>query len=490
MSAPAADPVLLLAADLLDPSGAVQHPSAWVRERGEVPWSKQDAIFDSVYRHRRTAVRACFDVGKSFAASRIAAWWIDQHPPGSAFVVSTAPTASQVRAILWREIRSIHRSARLPGRVNQTEWWLADDGLHRTTPRWDEQMVGMGRKPGEYDTSSFQGIHARYVLVLIDEASGIPPSLWDAAEGLLANADCRVLAIGNPETADSHFADVCAPGSGWNVIHISAFDSPNFTDERHVLPDEVLANLVSPVWVEERRKDWGEGDPRWDAKVLGLFPQVGEHNLFQTDWLAASVERWKARADRSPEGKPVLGVDVARFGSARNVVAARWGRRIDLVEEWAQARTTESTGRVVNLLASLGAASAHVDGVGVGGGVVDGLVEQGAPVEDMQAGAAASDPDRYVNARSEWYWNLRTALQRDEVDLPESSALWKQAVSVRWAVDSRGRIRVETKEEMAKRGVPSPDHLDAVVLALAEPVSYRPIPAVPSGDTQSNEFRT
>ena len=146
-----------------EPHDWLMDPVGWVHHRlGETIWSKQAEILVSVRDHRRTVVRASYDVGKSWSASRLAAWWLDTHAAGSAFVISTAPTFNQVRAILWREINRAHAKGKLLGRVNQTEWWIGNE------------LVGMGRKPADYDATSLTGIHARYVLVIIDEAGGVP----------------------------------------------------------------------------------------------------------------------------------------------------------------------------------------------------------------------------------------------------------------------------------------------------------------------------
>src|SRR4051812_2227197 len=136
-------------------------------------------------------------MGKSFIASRIIAWWIDSHPVGEAFVVSTAPSAAQVSAIMWREVAKIHRAADLEGKINRAGY-----------PQWyiGPELVGYGRKPADYEQSAFQGIHAKYVLVVIDEACGVPRHLYDAIDALVTNQNCRVLAIGNPDDAASHFA--------------------------------------------------------------------------------------------------------------------------------------------------------------------------------------------------------------------------------------------------------------------------------------------
>src|SRR5690606_8042107 len=160
-------------------------------------------IVESVVEHRRTAVKSCHGAGKSWTAGMLAAWWIDTHPPGEAIVVSTAPTYKQVHAVLWEEIRKQHRTGDRPGTVLQTDEWKIGDVL-----------VGMGRKPADHDAHGFQGIHRRYVLAILDEACGIPDALWTAVEAITTNADCRILAIGNPDDPATEFGNVCKPGSG------------------------------------------------------------------------------------------------------------------------------------------------------------------------------------------------------------------------------------------------------------------------------------
>ena len=265
-------------------------PVLWMNERlGAFAWSKQQEIAFSVRDHRHTAVRACHDSGKSWTAANLGCWWIDTHPPGEAFLVTSAPTNPQVRAILWREMHRMHAAGDLPGEMNQTEWLI------------DGELVAFGRKPSDWDEAAFQGIHARYVLVVLDEASGIAESLWTAAETLIANEGSRLLAIGNPDDPTGPFAKACRPNSGWNVISISALDTPNFTDEE--VPGSLRPLLVSRAWVEERRARWGEGSALWTAKVLGEFPDRSEDSLIPLSFIERARERTASSGRRGGAGR-------------------------------------------------------------------------------------------------------------------------------------------------------------------------------------------
>ena len=428
-------------------------PAAWARDRlGAHLWSKQVAIAQSVATNRRTAVTSCHGVGKSWTAGMLAAWWVDTHPPGEAIVVSTAPTYKQVHAVLWEEIRKQHTAGGLPGTIGLDDEW-----------RIDRTLVGMGRKPADHDVHGFQGIHRRYVFAIIDEACGVPQNLYTAIEAITTNADCRILAIGNPDDPNTEFGKVCAPGSGWAVERISAFDSPNFTGE--AVPDDLRHLLPTPEWVEDARKRWGETSPLYASKVLGEFPESSENTLIQPAWIAAAQAR-----DLPSAGGRTIGVDVARYGTDKTILAVREGPRCRIVRTMAHAPTTHTTGEVVELQRGTGFPPAQVDGVGVGGGVVDQMRAIGAPVRDMQAGAAARDRDRFLNARAEWYWGLRERFESGDIDIdPNDDDLAAQLGAIRFEYTARGQIKIESKDDMAKRGMPSPDRADAVMLAFATP---------------------
>ena len=432
----------------------LRDPVEWSRQKlGLELWSKQRDIAQSVKDHTRTAVRSCHDAGKSFIASVIAAWWIDTHPPGEAIVVSTAPTYKQVHNILWEEIRKRHKQGGLAGRVLQSDEWKLDDGT----------LVGYGSKPADTDEHGFQGIHRRYVLVILDEACGIPDQLWTAVEAITTNADCRTLAIGNPDDPATEFGTVCKPGSGWSVIGISAFDTPNFT--REMVSENLRPLLLDPSWVEDKQKRWGETSPRYTSKVLGQFPEVGDDTLIAPRLIEEAQQR-----SLQALGEKRLTVDVARYGSDETVVLKLVGPVARVIASYSKQATTETTGRVIAHAREVGEdlVDIRVDGVGVGGGVVDQLAEQGWPVIDMQAGAAAMDPARFLNARAEWFWSLRERFQDGDIDLdPDDDDMAAQLGTIRYKYTSRGQVQIESKDDMKRRGLPSPDRADTLAYGFA-----------------------
>lgn len=444
-------------------------PVRWVTERlGQTVWSRQADIMRSVRDHRRTAVRSAHGVGKSHTAALVACWWLDTHPPGEAFVVSTAPTFAQVRAILWRYIRRNHRVGQLVGRVNQTEWHI------------DDEIVGYGRKPADHDESAFQGIHARYVLVIIDEACGVPEQLWIAADALATGPDCRILAIGNPDNPASHFRKVCVPGSGWHSMAISAYDSPNLTGE--TVPEPMAAALVSPEWVQEKLREWGEDNPLYRSKVLGEFSADAPNQVVRAADIAACRINPETRIPHAELTPVELGVDVGGGGD-ETVIRERRGPRAG--REWRAHtdRPEQIAPLILQAIRESCATAVKVDAIGVGFGVIGelrNLASQGhhvARIIGVNVAEKASQPDKFLNLRAELWWEVGRGLsERGGWDLSvmdNADATVAQLLEPRWDVDPQGRIRVEKKEEIIKRLGRSPDNADALLLAFYSPPRAR-----------------
>jgi hypothetical protein len=449
-----------------DPVGFVQ------KGLGEFLWSKQREVFEAIQQNDRVAVKSCHSSGKSFSVARLAGWWIASHRPGEAFVVSTAPTFAQVRAILWREINRVHKKGKLPGYTNQTEWFI------------NNELVAFGRKPDDDSTVAFQGVHARFILVILDEAGGVPGPIWNAAETLAANGG-KIIAIGNPDDPLTEFKRVCDPGSGWKVITINAFDTPNFTGEQ--VPQLVSELLISKEWVERYRRRWGTSHQFYIAKVLGEFPDVSVDSLIPMSLVKAAVER-----ELTPTEPNELGVDVARMGGNESVIYWRRGSVARLYGAYTQRTLMELTGHVVNAINETGATRVKIDDPGMGGGVTDRLQElqnetysplpRNVDIIPVNVGLPPTDNEmstkKFANLKSELSWQMRERFERGDIDLGDDEDTMAQTVAMKYGVTSRGWLKIATKEEMQKEmaeletdaSSTSPDRWDALVLAFAEDI--------------------
>lgn len=429
--------------------------------------------------HLYLAGEAMVPTHNSHGASRAGLWWQDTADrPEDRFLVSTAPSWPQVKSILWRYMRQGWKAAELPGEILQTAEWKIDG-----------EIVGYGRKPADHDEHGFQGIHApEGVLVIVDEACGVPAQLFVAADALATNETSRVLAIGNPDDNTAHFARVCSGSDGgWNVVTISAFDTPNLTGEP--VPDRMARGLVSRWWVEDKRRRWGESNPLYIAKVLGEFADA-EDGLIPLSWVTAAHQRWRAWHDEraaspvliEPAGPRTIGVDVAWRGEDLTAIAPLQGNIInpdggvgnDKIRTMARQDSITVAEAVDAYHRERPDVTSGIDVAGGwGAGVYDQLVRKGRPVVAFNGSNRTKRRDvtgtlRFPNVRSASWWHLRELLDpagNPTLALPPDDDLTADLTTPKWDQRAGGYVVVESKNEIKKRLGHSPDSGDAVVIA-------------------------
>ena len=459
-------------------------PVAFAREAlGVTLWSKQEEVLRALMEKRRVAVKSGNGLGKDFTAAVALLWYLHTHDPG--IVLSTAPTFRQVRHVLWRQIRTLHRRAEraLGGRMLDTRWELAAD----------RYALGLSADEAE----RFQGFHSENMLVVVDEAEGIEDEIYEAIDAVMTSDNVKLLLIGNPTRPSGPFYRAFHDEKGiYKPITISALESPN------VVSGEVeIAGLTTAEWVEERRAIWGEASDAYRSRVLGEFPRLGEDVLMAMEDIDEAVEEgypspqpsptrgegamaepargegaggqdWSgmflAGAERWSSGPVVIGMDVARFGRSRTVLVARRGDVVESVQVFRRIDTMAGVGQVIEALREYGPALVNVDEVGVGGGVVDRLREQGYTVRGM-AGSAAPERDLTCgNRRAEGYRMLERRFSERRIRIPRDVELIQELARMRYRYDSRGRMLIESKGKMRSRGLSSPDKADALMLAFLD----------------------
>jgi len=481
-------------------------PIEWSEKKGNRLTLVQKAIKESVRDHRYTAVPSCHDSGKSFVAADIVAWWVDAHLTGQSLAVTTAPTSAQVKAILWQEITTIHERAELKGKINRgaaPEWYAGST------------LVGLGRKPADYNTAAFQGLHSLYPLIVIDEAGGVARAIFDAVDTFATNRNARVLAIGNPDDPTSYFAQICKPDSGWNVIQIDGLRTPNMTKasvakqprlkalmeaegipySEENIPTTVRDVLLSPEWIEERLARWAgvtlddaperivekaAASQLFLSKVRGIFPPIGGGNsVIPLGWVELAMNRWDDWADAGkPEqvGRRIVGADIARGGQDQTCLSIRQGmvtQRIMRSNTGDTMETTDYVSGLVNWPRALGV----IDVIGIGAGVLDRLRQmsrEGTIIGDaigFNASAQSKRTDilmefKFFNDRSAAWWRMRELLdpsRNSKIALPRDEELKEELTAPTYKVLTGGVIKVEEKDDVKDRIGRSTDSADATI---------------------------
>ena len=417
--------------------------SATRRSTGE---AYQSVILNDLAKHLRVAVRSGHGTGKSALDSWATIWWLLTRPYSR--VVIVAPEFSrQIRAVLFAEIRKwVRRSkTRLPLEV------LANRVL---VEGFGDEWGAIGVPATEPDR--IEGFHAEGgVLLILDETKGIPNEVYDALMGALTGeADNRLLVTSTPGPPCGIFSEIFSSRrDDWVCHHIPSPDS----------------SLVSEAWVEQRRREWGESGPLYQARVLGDFPEQAEGTLIPLSDLEAAVAR---EIPDDPNSPPLvrLGVDVARFGDDLSCVALWRKNTLETITTRSGLDTMRVAAWVSSEIHRLRPRRVRVDEIGIGAGVFDRLRQLGhANVEGVNVARRSTKPELFQNLRSELYWSLREALAKGEVALPDNDRLIAELSAVKYGFTPSGQIALEKKADTAKRaGESSTDLADAAVLGFAE----------------------
>lgn len=458
--------------------------------------SYQRRLLKEIAFYDRVAVKACHDVGKTWTLARTVLWFMSCFENSK--VITTAPTYNQVKNILWSEINSAHAKSVVPlgGAINMTEW--------RLSPEWfalgfTSRNEAGGNADGQGTLSTFQGFHAPHLLVVFDEATGIPPAIWKMAEGLLTSHNVKFVAIGNPTSKQSSFFK-CFTSARWRKISLNCFDSPNLiangittlellkaeVEKYKAMPASeamdyvqtykvVRPHLLTTKWVVESIAEWGFSHPLTQGKVLGDFPDDDEA-LFSMGTLGEAMLSFPEFL--STERK-TIGVDVARFGSDATCMTALHGKQFKGKKKLQKKDTGEVVGEVVAFYREHGADVIVVDETGLGGGVVDGLrdaqreklIDKNVEIRGVQFGAACKhdkDKAKYSNLKARMFGLLSEGLKAG-LQLPPSpqgDVYLEELPGIQHKYDTKGRLCIEAKDDYKKRtGRKSPDDADSLALA-------------------------
>lgn len=448
-----------------DPLGFAADCIDW---RGDGLTGYQQEIIGELPSRKRIAVRGPHGLGKGALASVTILWFaLTRDAAGVDWKVpTTAGSWHQLVQYLWPEL---HKWA---GRIR---WDVVRDG--RPFSRASElQNLNLRLSHGHAfagasaNAALIEGAHADSLLFVYDESKAIPAGTFDACEGAFSGTgETLALALSTPGAPAGRFHDICSRRPGYEDWH-----------PRHVTLDEAIAaGRISPEWAAQRALQWGESSSIYVNRVLGEFHAGDEDSVIPLAWAEAAVLRWHewdlaGRPGTEMDYPRTVGVDVARTGQDKTVLAIRNGPVLVELRRTVKQDTMQTTGHVKGVLDADPARTAVVDVIGIGAGVVDRLREMGHKVAAFNASAGTDRLDAtselgFANSRSAAWWGLREQLDPSagsDVCLPDDDMLLGDLSAPQWKVLSGGKIQVESKDDIGKRLGRSTDDGDATVQAF------------------------
>ena len=407
-------------------------------------------------RATKISVRSGHGVGKSTIESWAILWFLVTRPFPK--ILCTAPTAHQLHDILWAEASKWLRNSKMLGDI--LEWTYEKIYLkgHR------EEWFAIARTSNKPD--ALQGTHAEHILIIIDEASGVPDVVFEPVLGTLSTNDAKLLMCGNPTQLAGFFYESHNDKKDLYITHVINGENSSRVDREYI---KLIAEM------------FGTDSDVYRVRVLGEFPKANPDSFISLDMINTDF------IDIGDIYSIDLGVDVARFGDDESVIATVFNKlRLSKLNIFQHNDTMELTGQVVNIIKSLNKdypdvrVNVKVDCDGLGVGLYDRLREVinekslNARAVECHFGAKGgkvrnSEPISYFNSTGIMWGLIRTKFKEKSLYITEDSELINQLTNRKYFIESDGDIRLERKEDMKKRGVHSPDRADALALALYEP---------------------
>ena len=455
-------------------------PAAFFEDILEItpdPW--QAEVLEDISKYPRVSVKSGQGVGKTALEAGLVLWFLTFRPYSR--VVATAPTRQQLYDVLWAEIDKWRSDCLLKDYIKWTKTKVYIDGEES---RWFA-TAKTATKP-----ENMQGFHEDHMLFIVDEASGIDDRIMEAILGTLTGTDNHLLLCGNPTKTSGTFYDSHTRDAELYRRHtVSSMDSSRTNRE----------NMESMI------KKYG-----WDSNVVrvrirGEFPSQEDDTFISSE----AINQCTDRLYELPEGKGmpfvIIGCDVARFGDDETIIYRNFKGRCklvrhrrgqdlmatvgDLVREYKRIREEfpEYTGKVF----------VNIDDTGLGGGVTDRLREvkqeqklnklyvipiNAAEKIETDTAAGKESAEHYNNLTTDMWANMKELLEHREIVIPDDGETVAQLSCRKYRMASNGKLELEPKKEMKKRGLDSPDRADALALSLYTGKIRKHTGSAPSAD--------
>jgi len=410
------------------------------------PQKWQRKALDAIAKHDRVAIKSGHGVGKTAFESWVVLWWLMTHYPCK--VAVTANSAHQLSDVLWTEIDRWARN--MPSAFKDLLEFKSD----KISLKGATDSFAVARTSRRENPESLAGFHSPHMLFVVEEASGVPNVIFETASGALSTPGAKIIMCGNPTRSDGYFYDAFHNDRDkWHCITVSCEEG----------------EYVDPKFIDEMAQKYGAESNVFKVRVLGEFPTQSDDVLLPLHLIEDAVTR---DVEAGPTTPVVWGLDVARFGGDRSALAKRQGNvLVEPIKTWQNKDLMELAGIVLSeydaVPYSMRPQAIYIDAIGLGAGLADRLRELDMPAVAVSVSETASLKDRFNRLRDELFWGAREWFEARDCHIPDDGTLMAELSGIRYKYLSTGKLKVESKDEMKRRGQRSPDVADAFVLTFA-----------------------
>lgn len=453
-----------------------RHPEIYLKRRFDMPhWhdgmrKMLAACREGIETGKPVVVGSGHAQSKDYLFGRMPLWFMEAYGPGVCLM--TGPTERQVQRIMWAELTKAYNT-----RKDQADGF---GQLYKTRFEIDEDwyILPFTTKDTGQAVGKFQGFHAANMMAVFSEAQAIPDEVYDQVQGCLTGSVNLWVMLGNPITSTGRFAQMLNDRKNNIVVHLSALESPNYKSRAVVVP-----GMATYEWVEDKRKKWGEGDPRWQGRVLGEVPEEGLNTVISQkvyEMAQRCLQNWA-------EEKAVVACDVATSGEDDAQIYG--GRNGAIVKQKTISGSTDLrilAQEMFMMKQELGANCYIYDGNGVGDGlghliqIID--KDPHKAIIKVKGSTKSMDEAQYLNKRAELHFAARKAITEGWRTLPPddeggpNDQLKEELTVICWFINrQRDRVQVEGKDDIKDKLGHSPNRADAYILLshgfdVAEPL--------------------
>lgn len=391
---------------------------------------------------KKIAIAAGRGIGKTFIESVIIHWGLIQCRDSQG--AATSYSRELMYDVLWKELAKTHRKCRKEFK-ELFEWSATRFSIKESPNTWF-----ISAKTGKKENpEALAGMHGEFVLLLADEASGVPDEIFETALDGLTEESYLVFMASNWRRLVGFFNDQCKSKVDFEVLQFSSLESP----------------LYDYKSAQEIARSEGIESDRYRIEVLGLPPKADAVDNSGYVPLLNETDMHETTLTPFGIGKR-LGIDPAGEGDDETVWVLR-----DHFKSYIVAREKISTSKTIAQKTltimeehQVNDYDVYVDNFGEGANVAKELALAGKNVNGVNVGDSAEDSERYLNMRAEAYWRVREWLRTGGALVTDEA--WKELLAIRYRSELNGKLRIMGKADMRKLSIKSPNYADALMLTF------------------------